>query len=45
MFKPEMIVEISNVEFPETNNVPDKMVSLLRPDGWGQYGKVQQFWP
>ena len=34
MFSPEMIVEISNVEFPEMNNVPDKTVSLLGPDGW-----------
>jgi hypothetical protein len=36
MFVPEIIVEVSNVEFPEINKVPDKMVSLLGPDGLGQ---------
>ena len=31
MFRPEMIVEISKVALPETNNVPDKTVSLSGP--------------
>ena len=36
MFRPEMIVEMSNVALPGMNNVPDKIVSLLGPDGRGQ---------
>ena len=40
-----MIVEMSNVALPGMNNVPDNIVSLLGPEGRGQYGMTEQFWP
>jgi hypothetical protein len=39
-----MLVDISKVSAsPEMNNPPAKIVSLLSPDGLGQYGLTQQF--
>ena len=41
-----MLVDICKVSASlEMNNPPAKIVSLLPPDGLGQYGLTQQFWP